>query len=186
MRKIWFLFLACISTSTQLPGQDTTHAVIVSDLVANNVEFFYSMADKAKMETPFCMIGSVDSAKKVIQISELRLIAVDSASDNNVYFHSDGCNTAGAIGTVHFHTGISYCDLSVDDVVYAHDSNYPVIAIVCTEKAGRAPKLIVVMRAAYEAEWNKLKQARVVSKDSTRPPTTYQYARRLGRSIIPR
>jgi hypothetical protein len=169
-----FLVLGEVQAQEVSQSDPVTPTVVVSELVQNNIDFFYTMADRAELEAPFCMMGKVDPKKNTATISELRLTRVDSASNGNIFFDADSCSKSGSIGLLHFHTGVGFCKLSADDIVFAHESDRPAIAFVCREKADEDPKLIVVLREVFDAEWEKLRAGKVISRDASRPPVTYR------------
>lgn len=158
--------------------RDTSAQVVVSERVRNNIDFFYfAVAKRAGLEAVFCIGGSVDSLSKTAHLRDLRLTSIDSASGENAFFRIDGCKDPDVIGTLHFHRGIGFCQLSGDDINSAHDLAWPITAIVCVERPDEEPKLVVVHREVFDAQYEALPKENRVAKGSNSSPAIYRYRR---------
>ena len=142
--------------------------IVMSTLVHNNLDFLYfAIADRGGLEAWFCMVGYHDVPTGNTLISTLSPVWVDSADGGHIIGRPRGCGL-NTVGTVHFHPGVGYCELSSTDIRTSHNLALPVTAIVCREHQDSLPTFKILRREEYEARW------RTLQVDTTwRPPVNF-------------
>lgn len=160
----------------EVKQNDSTHKVFITDIVHNNIDFFFfAIAERANLEAVFCVAGKHDEVKSETVMSELQFAWIDSAGANQLAFRSGRCDKEGVIGTVHFHPGGGACGLSVDDIYSANVHPWPIMAIVCQEKKGDRPNIVVVSRQRFANDRQMLDRGELVAKYNAKSATVYRY-----------
>ena len=130
--------------------------VVISPTVHNNLDFLYfAIAERGGLEAWFCMLGFSDPKTGNLLIQGITPVWVDSANGSAIMGRPSGCPTPVTVGTVHFHPGTGYCDLSNIDINTAYRLPFPSVAIVCKEDDGK-PQILVSLRKEIEERWRKI------------------------------
>lgn len=159
MRNLAFLVTFLLLMALPVHAQDTAQKILVqkdpvkhvllAPLVHNNVDFYSFVLQKANLEGAFCIIGRVSPEADTARLNMLVPAWIDTASSSNAIYQPGRCDMPKVIGTLHFHPGFGFCQLSPDDIVAANNLQWPIMAIVCIEKPGDGPKVVVVSRKVF-------------------------------------
>jgi hypothetical protein len=180
MRKALLALMLSTAAQAQQPApyeqRSPSKNVVLAGDVHNNIDFLYTaIAQRANLEAAFCILGTVDSTADSVHLEMLVPVWIDSASGGNASIRTGSCTMPNTIGIVHFHPGVGFCRLSGADIASAHYLPWPVTAIVCTEKPGGKPKIVVVHKKVVDEDWTNLERDGRISRGSGGYTATYRY-----------